>query len=153
MYFTKAQEEKAAKSPLWFPGKALADARGNRLFIADSTHHRIVVTDLSGKQLYVAGTGKAGRDDGAFERSSFNDPQGMALDGDLLYLADRKNHLIRAPGSEEADRSHHRRTRSARARTFATAARACAPASTVRGTCCSITGSYTSPWPGTIKSG
>jgi DNA-binding beta-propeller fold protein YncE len=96
IYFTKAQAEKAAKSPLWFPGKVLADGPGNRLFIADSTHHRIVVTDLDGKQLYVAGTGKAGREDGAFERASFNDPQGMALDRDILYLADRKNHCIRA---------------------------------------------------------
>src|SRR6185437_9513894 len=53
-------------------------------------------TDLDGKQLAVAGTGKAGRADGDFEKSSFNDPQGMALDGDTLYVADRKNHLIRA---------------------------------------------------------
>ncbi|MHB1426188.1 MAG: thioredoxin-like domain-containing protein [Gemmataceae bacterium] len=96
IYFTKAQAEKAAKSPLWFPGKVLADGKGNRLFIADSTHHRIVVTDLNGKQLYVAGTGKAGSYDSTFERSSFNDPQGMAVDGDILYLADRKNHSIRA---------------------------------------------------------
>ncbi len=28
--------------------------------------------------------------------ASFNDPQGLALDGDTLYVADRKNHLIRA---------------------------------------------------------
>jgi sugar lactone lactonase YvrE len=96
LYFTKAQAEKAAKSPLWFPGKVLADARSKRLFIADSTHHRIVITDLDGKKIAVAGTGKPGHDDGAFDRASFNDPQGMALDGDTLYLADRKNHLIRA---------------------------------------------------------
>ncbi|HTU93587.1 MAG TPA: thioredoxin-like domain-containing protein, partial [Gemmataceae bacterium] len=96
IYFTKAQAEKAAKSPLWFPGKVLADGRGNRLFISDSTHHRIVITDLDGKKIAVVGTGKAGHDNGDFDKASFNDPQGLALRGDILYVADRKNHLIRA---------------------------------------------------------
>jgi hypothetical protein len=96
IYFTKAQAEKAAKSPLWFPGKVLADGPGKRLFISDSTHHRIVITELDGKKIAIAGTGKPGRNDGAFEKSSFNDPQGLALKGDILYVADRKNHLIRA---------------------------------------------------------
>ena len=96
IYFTKAQAEKAAKSPLWFPGKVLADGDGKRLFISDSTHHRIVITDLNGKKIAIAGTSKPGSANGAFERSSFNDPQGMALKGDILYVADRKNHMIRA---------------------------------------------------------
>lgn len=96
IFFTKAQEEKAAKSPLWFPGKVLADGPGKRLFISDSTHHRIVITDLDGKKIDIAGTGKPGSTSGTFERSSFNDPQGMALKGDILYVADRKNHMIRA---------------------------------------------------------
>ncbi len=96
IYFTKAQAEKAAKSSLWFPGKVLADGPGKRLFISDSTHHRIVITDLDGKKIAIVGTGKPGRSDGAFERASFNDPQGTALKGDTLFVADRKNHLIRA---------------------------------------------------------
>jgi DNA-binding beta-propeller fold protein YncE len=96
IYFTKAQADKAAKSPLWFPGKVLADGPGKRLFIADSTHHRIVVTDLEGKKIAIAGSGKAGHDNGDFSRATFNDPQGMALDGSTLYVADRKNHMIRA---------------------------------------------------------
>ena len=32
---------------------------------------------------------------GAFDEAQFDDPQGMALDGDTLYVADRKNHMIR----------------------------------------------------------
>jgi DNA-binding beta-propeller fold protein YncE len=95
IYFTKAEAEKAAKSPLWFPGKVLADGPGKRLFISDSTHHRVVITDLDGRKIAIAGTGKPGRNDGAFEKASFNDPQGLALKGDILYVADRKNHLIR----------------------------------------------------------
>ncbi|HEY7424446.1 MAG TPA: hypothetical protein VH682_09480, partial [Gemmataceae bacterium] len=96
IYFTKKQADEAASSPLWFPGKVLADGAGKRLFIADSTHHRIVITDLGGKKLSIVGTGKPGRTDGPFERCSFHDPQGMALDGNILYVADRKNHMIRA---------------------------------------------------------
>ena len=96
IYFTKAQAEKAAQSPLWFPGKVLADGPSKRLFISDSTHHRIVITDLDGKKIALVGTGKPGHADGTFEKSSFNDPQGLALKGDILYVADRKNHMIRA---------------------------------------------------------
>lgn len=83
-------------TPLFFPGKILADEAGKRLFIADSTHHRIVVTDLDGKKLAIAGTGTPGRKDGTFADAQFDDPQGLALDGDILYVADRKNHCIRA---------------------------------------------------------
>jgi len=83
-------------SPLFFPGKVLADGKGNRLFIADSTNHRIVITTLEGKKIAVAGAGQPGSTDGAFDKAMFNDPQGMALDGETLYVADRKNHLIRA---------------------------------------------------------
>jgi DNA-binding beta-propeller fold protein YncE len=92
--FELAQE--AGESPLFFPGKVLADASGNRLFIADSTHHRIVITDLEGKKIAVVGDGEPGSADGAFDKARFNDPQGLALSGDLLYVADRKNHLLRA---------------------------------------------------------
>src|SRR5262249_6532145 len=83
-------------SPLFFPGKVVADTAGKRLFIADSTHHRVVITDLDGKKISIAGTGDSGAKDGTFSTATFNDPQGMALKGDTLYVADRKNHLIRA---------------------------------------------------------
>jgi thiol-disulfide isomerase/thioredoxin len=91
--FQLAREE--GNSPLFFPGKAVADAASKRLFIADSTHHRIVITNLDGKKIAIAGTGEPGWKDGPFARARFNDPQGMALRGDLLYVADRKNHVIR----------------------------------------------------------
>jgi thiol-disulfide isomerase/thioredoxin len=94
--FQLARAQESGDSPLFFPGKVLADAASKRLFIADSTHHRIVITDLDGKKIAVAGNGEPGKTDGAFAASRFNDPQGMALQGDLLYVADRRNHLIRA---------------------------------------------------------
>ena len=85
-------------TPLYFPGKVLADGAGKRIFIADSTHHRIVITDMAGQKIAIAGRGAPGRADGAFDKAQFDDPQGMALsnDGNTLYVADRRNHLIRA---------------------------------------------------------
>lgn len=80
---------------LAFPGKVLADEHSGRLFIADSGNNRIVVTTLDGEVLDVAGSGAIGRDDGSFEAATFNHPQGMALDGDALYVADTENHALR----------------------------------------------------------
>jgi thiol-disulfide isomerase/thioredoxin len=94
--FELARFTEKGDSPLFFPGKVLADAASKRLFIADSTHHRIVITDLEGKKIAIAGIGEPGWKDGAFDSAQFNDPQGMAVKGETLYVADRKNHLIRA---------------------------------------------------------
>jgi thiol-disulfide isomerase/thioredoxin len=89
--FELARYQEKGDSPLFFPGKVLADGAGERLFISDSTHHRIVITKIA-----VAGIGTPGKDDGPFDKASFDDPQGLALRGDTLYVADRRNHLIRA---------------------------------------------------------
>ena len=94
--FDTAKFRDKPDSPLYFPGKVLADAKTDRLFIADSTNHRIVMTDLKGNKVSIAGTGTPGRTDGDFAAAQFDDPQGMALNGDVLYVADRKNHLLRA---------------------------------------------------------
>jgi len=93
--FDTAKFRDKVESPLYFPGKVLADAGSDRLFIADSTNHRVVITDLKGNGVAVAGVGTPGRKDGPFSGAQFDDPQGMALNGDLLYVADRKNHCIR----------------------------------------------------------
>jgi DNA-binding beta-propeller fold protein YncE len=90
-------EREQIKGPLFFPGKVLADTAANRLFVADSSNNRIVITDLEGKKVAVAGNGKEGKKDGPFADAMFSDPQGLAFDGNnLLYVADRKNHTIRA---------------------------------------------------------
>ena len=44
-------------TPLRFPGKVLADEPGNRLFISDSNHNRIVIATLDGKLLDMIGSG------------------------------------------------------------------------------------------------
>ena len=93
--FDTAKFRDKIDSPLYFPGKVLADEKTDRLFIADSTNHRVVITDLKGNKIAVAGNGSPGRKDGDFAAAQFDDPQGLALNGDVLYVADRKNHLIR----------------------------------------------------------
>jgi len=94
--FELARFKEKGGGPLFFPGKILADGASRRLFIADSTHHRIVITDLDGRKIAIVGSGEPGRKDGSFDQAGFNDPQGMALSGETLYVADRKNNLIRA---------------------------------------------------------
>jgi thiol-disulfide isomerase/thioredoxin len=86
---------------LSFPGKVLASSvhpfasLEGVLFISDSNHNRIVIADLDGNIIDIIGSGESGTSDGAFEEATFNKPQGMALDGGYLYVADTENHLIR----------------------------------------------------------
>jgi thiol-disulfide isomerase/thioredoxin len=89
------ERAKVGDLPLAFPGKIIADAASDRLFIADSNHNRIVVTKLDGTLVDTIGTADAGAADGAFDKATFNRPQGLALSGDSLYVADTENHLIR----------------------------------------------------------
>lgn len=82
---------------LRFPGKVLADPAGNRLFISDSNHNRIIVTALDTYEvLDVIGVGDEGLADGDFATAQFFRPQGLALVGSTLYVADTENHAIRA---------------------------------------------------------
>lgn len=83
-----------------FPGKIEADKKTGRLYVADSNHNRVVVTTLPDDQgkarlAGVIGSGREGTADGPFDKAEFHNPQGMALLGDKLYIADTDNHLIR----------------------------------------------------------
>ncbi|MCC7493535.1 MAG: redoxin domain-containing protein [Fimbriimonadaceae bacterium] len=91
----RLERDRAPRSVLLYPGKVLADAPGRRLFIADSTHHRYLVTDLDGRVQTVIGSGAPGFDDGDFATATFRQPQGVALVGATLYLADTANHALR----------------------------------------------------------
>lgn len=98
----KLEGEGLPETTLSFPGKVLIDSQGNRLFIADSNHHRVVLADPeSGEVLRVYGNGEMGFRDGNAESASFNTPQGMALLGERLYVADTNNHAIRAIDLEQ----------------------------------------------------
>ena len=90
------ERSRHADRPLLYPGKVLADAASNRLFISDSNHNRIIVSTLDGKVIETIGSGISGDTDGIFAQARFNRPQGLALDGNVLYVADTGNDQIRA---------------------------------------------------------
>lgn len=86
--------ERPPETPLLFPGKILANEASDRLLIADSGHNRIVVAGLDGTVQQVIG-GERGFRDGGPDSAAFDSPQGLALEGDKLYVADCRNHSIR----------------------------------------------------------
>jgi DNA-binding beta-propeller fold protein YncE len=90
-------ETGALDTPLLYPGKILADAPSETLFIADTGHHRLVRAALDGSTHEVIGSGEPGLVDGDYATAQFRSPQGMALDAtrQTLYVADTGNHVIR----------------------------------------------------------
>ncbi|KAJ4719324.1 NHL repeat-containing protein 2-like [Melia azedarach] len=94
----KDNDPRLYTSPLKFPGKLAIDILNNRLFISDSNHNRIVVTDLDGNFIIQIGSsGEEGLRDGSFDDAMFNHPQGLAYNPkkNLLYVADTENHALR----------------------------------------------------------
>jgi hypothetical protein len=79
---------------LKFPGKVLAT--DDALYIADSNHHRIVKAGLDGSIERSYGSGQPALLNGPAERAAFQQPQGMAISGTTLYVADTENHAIRS---------------------------------------------------------
>ena len=83
-----------------FPSKVLLTP-GNRLFVADTAHHRILDIELdrkgtTGRLHRVIGAYESGLVDGAPATARFNHPRGMSYWRGTVYLADTGNHVIRA---------------------------------------------------------
>ena len=57
----------------------MADQANGLLYITDSSHNRIVISDTEGNVKEVIGSGQVGRTDGDFASASFDHPQGLAL--------------------------------------------------------------------------
>ncbi len=96
--FVTTSDANVASTVLSYPGKVLADEAGGRLFIADSGHNRILVAGLDGSLRQAIGSGSEGFADGGPGEASFRQPQGLALsaDGKTLFVADTRNHAVRA---------------------------------------------------------
>ncbi|KAM1122334.1 hypothetical protein FF1_003869 [Malus domestica] len=92
-----------------FPGCISADESGNRLFLSDSNHHRIIVFDGNGHILDCIGS-SPGFEDGNFESSKLARPAASfyVAAEDCLYFVDSefacgvstKNHAIRKADME-----------------------------------------------------
>ncbi len=79
--------------PLRFPvGLAVS---GNYLYVADTGHNRVLECDQGGRILRQFGSGGVGFIDGPMELAAFNRPRGLAVERDLLYVADTGNHAVR----------------------------------------------------------
>ena len=101
--------EAESHGALSFPGKMLAADDGN-LYIADSNHHRVIVATEDGKVNNIIGNGESPLalesfdpppgvlnpigSEWDFDVPLFDNPQGMALDGEVLYVADAGTHTI-----------------------------------------------------------
>lgn len=89
------ESEKSYDQPLLYPGKVHTNGPANRLFVTDTGHNRIVVTDLDGSVIDVIGNGQTGFKDGGFQDATFNRPQGTYFRDNFLFIADTENHAIR----------------------------------------------------------
>ena len=74
---------------------------GTTLYVADKFNHRIRAVGIGATAAAtqvsdVAGSGTAGHANGAGATAQFNGPTGLAVSGSTLYVADQKNHRIRA---------------------------------------------------------
>ena len=92
-----AESPSVAPGALAYPGKVAVD--GDRIAIADSGHHRILIGRLEEQGLRVrvqrvVGSGLAGFADG--DAVAFRYPQGLVFADDVLYVADAGNHAVRA---------------------------------------------------------
>lgn len=81
------------ETTLLFPGRI--SIAGERIYISDSEHHRILVLSRDGRVIRQYGAPVAGFVDGIGEAAAFSSPQGMSVADGFLFVADTGNHAIR----------------------------------------------------------
>jgi NHL repeat len=102
-----AREEGAVEGPLGqnrlcFPRGIDVDDAGN-VYIADSGCARIYRLSPDGRLTTIAGSGGDGYADGPSREAAFGDPQGLAIIGNEIYVADKGNNAIRILTPTEND--------------------------------------------------
>jgi Bacterial Ig-like domain (group 3)/NHL repeat len=86
----------ALSIPLILPSAVVFDPQGN-LYIAETGNNVIRKVDPLGHITTIAGTATQGfsGDNGPATSAQLDSPQGLALSGNLIYIADTHNHRIR----------------------------------------------------------
>lgn len=97
---SRAVPEAPAVAPgaLRYPGKLAID--GDRVAIADTGHHRVLVgtVDARRRRMHIQtilGAGDPGFADGSHTTAQLRSPQGVAFAADRLVIADAGNHAVR----------------------------------------------------------
>ncbi|HEX8549881.1 MAG TPA: thioredoxin-like domain-containing protein [Cytophagaceae bacterium] len=68
----------------------------NTLYIADAGNHQILKMDLATNAVFrLAGTGREALADGTFRESAFNQPSGICVSDNFLYVADPEASAVR----------------------------------------------------------
>ncbi|KAF6173598.1 hypothetical protein GIB67_022957 [Kingdonia uniflora] len=80
----------------YFPGCISVDEDGDRLFLSDTNHHRIIIVSGRGNILDCIGS-SPGFEDGEFELAKLFRPAASFYhaDKDCLYIVDSENHAVR----------------------------------------------------------
>lgn len=89
---------------LRYPSRIVAGE--GMLYIADTGHCRVLEARLDehiATVVRVFGSGRPGFEDGPAEAARFLEPQGLALAARTLFVADRRNHAVRAVDLERGD--------------------------------------------------
>jgi DNA-binding beta-propeller fold protein YncE len=90
-----ADGAKAVEAPLVDPRAVAADAQG-RIYVLERNGHCLRAIEPDGTIRTVAGTGKAGNDDGDALHATFNGPKHLCVDRDgSVLIADTENHVVR----------------------------------------------------------
>jgi hypothetical protein len=85
--------ERRDEQTLSFPGKVVSTSHG-RIVVSDSGHHRVLILGPDGAVQDTIGSGLRGHREGPFAEAALDDPQGLALSGDSLYIADARAHAV-----------------------------------------------------------
>ncbi|TVU43467.1 hypothetical protein EJB05_09942 [Eragrostis curvula] len=99
------QKEEVAKEPLvgsfrnlllYHPACISVDEDGDRIFISDSNHHRVIISNSNGMIMDCIGS-SPGFEDGEFESAKFLRPAASFYHAseDCLYIVDSENHSVR----------------------------------------------------------
>jgi cysteine-rich repeat protein len=87
----------ATSAELFAPGGVAVDGLG-RVFVSDTSNHRLRMIDVTGMIVTIAGTGEPGYNGDGLPASlaKLDSPSGVAVDGlGRIYVADTGNHVIR----------------------------------------------------------
>ena len=87
----------ARRARLNFPSAVAVDSAGN-IYIADTMNHRVRKVDAAtGIISHVAGTGQArySGDGGPASHAALNEPTGLAVNDQSLFIADQSNNRVR----------------------------------------------------------